>query len=161
MSIAYRDDLEKFLTDKANEVFEGQVIKVDVWERVPYTGFLGIDFTVRPYWAKYWWEAGKGEITFMFPSQEVMEKVPRKPLLAVLAHELGHAEQRLVIRRGRLLPPPIESDAWRRGIKSASRLDVMGYYISLFFELLPANPMEDLRRVMTQFEELRQALGGG
>ena len=147
MSIEYRTSLEKFLTDKANRVFKEQRITVDIWEKVPWLRGL-------PVGGKYWWESGRGEITIMFPSQKEMEETPEEYILAILSHELGHAEQRVATKRRGPMPPPIEADAWLRGAKYAVALGVKDQYYQLFTRVASIDIGEDLRRVRTQIEEL-------
>ena len=107
-------------------------------------------------------------VSLAFCTQEEMEWEELHPeyMYVVLAHEAGHVEQYLAIRRRRgFIPPPTELDAWRRGIKWAYKWGILERYRSEFIlrgslDLVLGAPhflREDFERIRLQMEKL---LGG-
>lgn len=148
--VTKRRQLMDKLNDYARQVTAGGEVRLMITPEVPY----GLDWlATTPHILE--------EVLLLAKDEEVVDRIDQDEAVAVLAHEAGHLEQNKDMRDMVPILPPIEIDAWRRGIKWAHKWGVLPVYATLFLESVAKTPehhlailKEDVQRIKAHIDQL-------
>ena len=144
------EELKAKLSNYAREVTPGGSMRFLITPDVPY----GLDWTATtPHILEV--------VILLAKDEDVIRHLDQEEVVAVFAHEAGHLEQNRDMREMRPILPPLEVDAWRRGIKWAHKWGVLPEYSALFLESVAKTPEQhlatlkkDIERIKIQIKEL-------